>query len=105
MARKKTGLRELQELIRDEGLLKAYHALEKVLDNPNSPPTALASASSSMIKMGELLARDDSECKDPSEMTYDEIQEAIDRLRRDPDRSSSPVCGEVQDGLEPGVFD
>lgn len=84
MSRKSEALAALRELIASEGLLKAYRGLERVLDDPKSPPTALATAATSMLKAGGAFDSqvDDDVEKPGHEMTYQELQESIARLDR-----------------------
>lgn len=85
------------------GMRAAYEGALEVLRDPKAAPTSKASASSTMIKIVEAVQKGDTDAKDPSDMTYDELQEAIDRSRRQ--------LGGLDDELdqpeakEAGVFD
>jgi len=74
-------LQTLLRLVEREGVQKTYAALVRVLDDPKAASTALASASSSMVKLFvELSARLGTGDRDPSEMTADEISERLREL-------------------------
>jgi hypothetical protein len=77
-------LSKLLELVEREGINKTYRALVRVLDNDKSPPTALASASSSMVKLfTELSAKLEDGDLDPSQMTLEQIVERTEELQRE----------------------
>lgn len=79
----------------DAGVRFAYEGAISVLQDPKSPPTSRASASGTLIKIVELLQKDDREGKEPSEMSFDEIGEAIAKLE----------AQRTGVGPEDGVFD
>ena len=63
------------------GLRAAYDGALSVLLDAKAPPTSKASASSSMIKIVEMVQKGDPDAKEPSEMTFEELQEAAKSLR------------------------
>lgn len=66
-----------------EGVTKAYAALIRVLDDPKSSPTALASAARTVVDMAGLTKpSDDDRKKEPHEMNADELAERIAALRK-----------------------
>jgi len=65
----------------DRLLAAAFKASIEVLENPKAPPTAKSSSTASAIRIYELLKPGAANDKPASEMTYDELQETIVRLR------------------------
>lgn len=66
----------------DELLASAFNATMDVLENKEAPPTARASATTSALKLWEILGGDDGDEKEQSEMTADEIRRSINRLEK-----------------------
>lgn len=64
-----------------ELLEEAINGALGVLRDKEAPATSRASAVGSAIRLYELLADDDASRKEPSEMTYEELQASIARLR------------------------
>lgn len=80
----------------DSLLEAAFNAAIEVLQNKEAPPTAKSSSTASAIRIYELLRPGAANEKSPAEMTAEEIQEAITRLRDGP--TDKPAD-------EDGVFD
>lgn len=74
--------KSLIERIRTEGLEKAYEGLLRVLDDPKAGASATASAANTIFRAGGLLDNADDDEVEPHQMTAEQIQKAIDRLRR-----------------------
>jgi hypothetical protein len=71
-----------RQQLMSEGVPAAYRALMRVLDDPKSTSTALASAARTILDVAGLTKPTDADKpKEPHEMTAEEIQAAISRLR------------------------
>ena len=91
----------LRRRIRTEGAEAAFEALLKVCRDPKSTSQALSSAGSAIFRAAGLLDRqEDTGERQPSEMSYDELQAAIARLRR-----GESVAGDDDPEGENSVFD
>lgn len=91
----------LRRRIRTEGAEAAFEALMKVCRDPKSTSQALSSAGSAIFRAAGLLDRqEDTGERQPSEMTYDELQATIARLRR-----GQPLDGDDGPGEVDSVFD
>lgn len=74
--------RELLERIQTEGVVAAYEASLAVARDPEAPAPARATASATLFRVaGYFERRDDVRDKAPSEMTYDELNTAIEQGR------------------------
>ncbi|KAA3447127.1 hypothetical protein C7I87_28125 [Mesorhizobium sp. SARCC-RB16n] len=86
--------------LRTVGLESAVEALINVCVDKGSPPPAKATAGVALLRANGMLvdkAGSGKKVKDPSEMTGDELQDAIDRLKRDARAASAlPTQGSVQ---------
>ncbi|MFD1982584.1 hypothetical protein ACFSOZ_07815 [Mesorhizobium newzealandense] len=70
--------------LRTEGLEAAVNGLIRVCKDEKSPPPAVATAGVALLRANGVLVDKSSggkKDKDPSEMTGDELQAAIDRLK------------------------
>lgn len=65
-----------------ELLNEAIDGALAVLRDKEAPATSKASAVGSAIRLYEMLVGDGGPDKEPSEMTFDEIQAKIERLNR-----------------------
>ncbi|MBZ9742362.1 MULTISPECIES: hypothetical protein [unclassified Mesorhizobium] len=71
--------------LRTEGLEAAVNGLIRVCKDEKSPPPAVATAGVALLRANGVLVDKSSggkKAKDPSEMTGDELQAEIDRLKR-----------------------
>lgn len=79
----KKSLAPLRARMREEGAEAAYDALMRVFGRKDASATALASAASSMLKAAGMMDKsDDSDGREPHEMTADELQDRLDQLRQ-----------------------
>lgn len=84
MTDKKIGTKaQLVEEIQTRGAWAAYYASLAVCEDDDAPANARAQAASNILRAGGYFAPrpDDSAPKEPSEMTYDELQASIAALR------------------------
>lgn len=77
-----TDIRKTLASRADELLQAAFEGCMEVLKDPKAQPTAKASSTGSAIRLFELLKGDAPSGKEPSEMSYDEIQASIGQYRR-----------------------
>ena len=83
----------------DRLLTAAFKAAIEVLEDPKAPSTAKSSSTASAIRIYELLKPGAANDKPASEMTYDELQETIVRLRTEQDDPTSEGPGAPQDSV------
>lgn len=78
--------------VSDALLREAIAATREVMNSSAAPPTAKASAVSSALAIHRLLNEHGTETREPSEMSYEEIQASIEQLRAEADeRRDSPL--------------
>lgn len=74
----------IAEDARTQGALAAYRSALEICDDPKASPSARASSQRVILDMAGFLDRSEREAnrtKDPSEMSADEIDAAVRRLR------------------------
>ncbi|MER8515557.1 hypothetical protein NKH47_21725 [Mesorhizobium sp. M1060] len=87
--------------LRTEGLESAVNGLIRVCNDEKSPPPAVATAGVALLRANGVLVDKSSggkKAKDPSEMTGEELQAEIDRLKR----ASREVAEPAQDAADGG---
>lgn len=102
---------EFRRQVMEQGVQAAFDGLMRVLTDPRASATALASASRTMLEAGGVLkVPEDTGEKEPHEMTADELQAKIARLRAEAADRAQPVIdveprqiGQVK--ADRGVFD
>lgn len=78
----KTTEPTFRQMLIAEGVPAAYRALMRVLEDPKASATALASAARTVMDIAGLTKPSDADKpKEPHEMTADELQAAIRRMR------------------------
>lgn len=80
---------DIRHLARTEGAQIAYKTAVAICQDPKAPANAKATAASLLLRLGGYLDRSDEaggRGKDPSEMSAEELQAAIDRGRAELDR-------------------
>jgi hypothetical protein len=87
ISKRKTAEEAMQEMLFDvtcEGLRAAYTRAKKILDDDNAPATAHAAIINAMFRAGGLGGTTTPEIeKEYHEMSGEELQAAIARLRRE----------------------
>lgn len=107
MARNST-IRRALAAVADEGLKAAYDAALDVLRNPAAPPTSRASASSTMIKIVEMIQKDDIGDEDLAEMTLEELDRKRRVLERELEYAAAideEMVSPPDEAADAGVFD
>ncbi|OBQ77405.1 hypothetical protein [Mesorhizobium sp. WSM3873] len=93
--------------LRTEGLEAAVNGLIRVCKDEKSPPPAVATAGVALLRANGVLVDRSSggkKSKDPSEMTGEELDAAIDRLKRaareieDPSSAGTNLTGDTGAG-------
>lgn len=102
--------RRTQDLLFNELLPLAYAAHKALLTDAAVPAGARGQAVKLAYDRTLGALEGGSEDKDPSEMTYDELQASIARLRNEQDNRAESArdvtpAGEVVEVVESGVFD
>lgn len=98
----------LKRQIRTRGIRAAYKALVAVCEDPKSPAPAKATAAGFLFRAGGVLERaEDTDAKDPSQMTPAELQEEYDRLTREAEeaRREQREARRRPGPRQPSVFD
>ncbi|WP_114944801.1 hypothetical protein [Microvirga calopogonii] len=78
---------------------EAVEALRQVFLNPDAPAPARATAATTVVRIAGLFEKDENgDRKQPHEMSAEELQTAIDRLKRE-------ASGDIDEEGENGLFD
>ena len=102
---------EFRKQVMEQGVPAAFDGLMRVLQDPRASATALASASRTMLEAASLLQVPETEGeKEPPEMSDQELQANIARLRAEALERARPMIDVAPRQIEgqkasDGVFD